>query len=60
MNGNLELLEFLKYILGCTYVSDLRVEPYNTRAKLVFERLDLNYYSLKQIRDAIEYLDIKK
>lgn len=57
MNENLDLLEFLKYILGCTYMSDLRIEPYNTKAKLILEQLDFGYYSLDQIKDAIEYID---
>ena len=56
MNERFDLLEFLKYVLGCTYVSDLRTEPYNTRARLILERLYLGYYSLNQIRDAIEYI----
>ena len=51
-----DLLEFLKYVLGCTYISDLRKEPYNTRAKAFFEKLDLTYFSLTQIRDTTEYL----
>ena len=55
-----DLFEFLKYILGCTYVSDLRIEPYNTRARLILEQLYLGRYSLNQIRDAIEYLYSKK
>jgi hypothetical protein len=54
--NNLELLEFLKYVLGCMQISDLRKEPYNTKAKAVFERLDLTHFSLTQIRDTTEYL----
>jgi hypothetical protein len=54
-----DLLEFLKYVLGCTYISDLRKEPYNTKAKAVFERLDLTHFSLTQIRDTTEYLYAK-
>lgn len=56
MDENLDLLEFLKYVLSCTYVSDLRFEPYNTKAKLILERLNINYYSLNQTKDAIEYV----
>lgn len=54
-----DLLEFLKYVLGCTYISDLRTEPYNTRAKAFFEKLDLTYFSLTKIKDATEYLNNK-
>lgn len=37
-NKHLDLLEFLKYILGCTYISDLKNETYNAKAKLIFEK----------------------
>jgi hypothetical protein len=33
MNGISDLLEFLKYILGCTYISDLKTKNYNVKAK---------------------------
>lgn len=56
MNKDLELLEFLKYILGCTYISDLKTDPYNDRAKLLLKHLNLNKYSLYQINDAFIYL----
>ena len=51
-----DLLEFLKYTFGCTYISDLRIEPYNNKSKILLEKLDLGCYSLNQIRDAIEYI----
>lgn len=54
--NNLELLEFLQYVLGCMQISDLRIEPYNTRAKVLFEKLDLANFSLTQIKDTIEYI----
>lgn len=53
---NYDLLEFLKYILGCEYISDLKTEPYKTKVKMLFEHLDLNYFSLNQIKDAINYI----
>ena len=56
MNERFELLEFLKYILGCTYMSDFRIKPYNDRAKLLLEHIYLGCYSLNQIKDAIEYI----
>lgn len=59
MNDNLDLLEFLKYVLGCMQISDLRTEPYNTRAKTIFEKLDLTHFSLNQVKDTIEYLNNK-
>jgi hypothetical protein len=59
MNEDLDILEFLKYIFDCMYISDLRTEPYNERAKHVLDKLDLNKYSLNQIIDAIEYIYTK-
>lgn len=70
MNGNksknsnvnskyFDLLEFLKYILGCTYISDLRTEPYNSKARLILQQLNLKYYTLNQVKDAIEYIYFK-
>ena len=56
MNKDLNLLEFLKYILGCTYISDLKNEPYITKAKLILKFLNLKKYSIDQIRDTFEYL----
>jgi hypothetical protein len=56
---NLELLEFLRYIIGCKNISDLRIEFYNERAKALFDKLNLANYSLTQIEDAIRYLDIE-
>lgn len=56
MNEEMELLDFIKYVLGCTYISDLRTEPYNERAKMLLDKLDLRNYSLYQIRDTIDYI----
>lgn len=55
-NKHLDLLEFLKYILGCTYISDLKNETYNSKAKLIFEKMDLEEYSFEQIKDAYKYI----
>lgn len=55
MNDN-DLLEFLKYTLGCTYISDLRTEGYNYKAKLILSKLDFRNYSLKQIAEAYKYV----
>jgi hypothetical protein len=56
MNKELDLLEFLQYIVGCDYISDLKNEPYNSKAKLLLSQLDVSYYSLNQIKDATEYI----
>ncbi len=55
-----DLLEFLKYVLNCTYISDLRTETYNIRAKEILDKFDPAYYSLNQIKDAIEYVYTEK
>ena len=55
-NKELDLFAFLKYILGCTYISDLKIEPYNTKAKLILNRLNLKKCSLNQLKDIFEYL----
>ena len=56
MSKELDLLEFLKYILSCEYISDLRTEPYNAKAKLILEKIDIRNFSLNQIKDTIEYV----
>lgn len=56
MNEDLELLEFLKYILGCMYISDLKTESYNGKARFLLEHLNLEKYPLKQINDAFLYI----
>lgn len=55
-DDKLDLLEFLKYILGCTYISDLRKDPYNFKAKLILKQLNLKKYSLHQLSDVFEYI----
>ena len=59
MEKDIEPLEFLRYILGCDYISDLRIEPYNTKAKLLLNNLGIRQYSLNQIHKAIEYIYFK-
>ena len=54
--NNLDLFEFLKYILGCTYISDLRIELYNTRAKLILKLINTNRHSDKQVEDTVDYI----
>lgn len=56
MNKSFGLLEFLQYILDCTYISDLLIEPYNSKAKMLLDRLNWSYYTLSEIADCMEYL----
>lgn len=55
-DNQLSLLEFIREVLGCKYISDLRQEPFNNRAKLLWSKLDLSHYSLYEICDASKYL----
>lgn len=54
-----DILEFLRDVLDCPNISDLRTKRYNKKAKLIFEHLDLNRFSLNQIQDAKEYIYTK-
>ena len=56
MMKSYKLLELLQFTLGCDYLSDLKTEPYNKKAKIIFENLDLTKFSLSNVKDAILYL----
>jgi hypothetical protein len=55
-DNQISLLEFIKEVLGCKYISDLRREPLNSRAKLLWSKLDLSHYSLYEICNASQYI----
>ena len=50
------LLESIKEICGCFYLSDLHYFPYNVIAKIIFKSINLQSYTLKEIKDAYEYI----
>ena len=52
------LLEFLSWVLGCKFLSDLHFEPYHSKAVILLERLDLRNYSLKEIVETKKYLNL--
>ena len=54
--NNEDLLDFMQYIVGCEYHSDLKTYDYNEKGKLLLERLNLIHFSFDSIKDAIEYL----
>lgn len=54
------LLESIKEICGCFYLSDLHYFPYNVIAKALFNSMDLKKYNLKDISDAYNYIFTKK
>jgi hypothetical protein len=52
------LLEFLSWILGCEFLSDLHVEPYHFKAIILLGRLNLKNYSHEEINEAKSYLNL--
>ncbi len=52
------LLEFLCWVLGCEFLSDLHFEPYYSKAVMLLERLDLRNYSYQEINEVKEYLNL--
>lgn len=50
------LLEVIFHKIACTYLSDLRYEPYNSIAKQILKQINLKSYSNAEIYDAFEYL----
>lgn len=59
-NQKLILLDIIWKIIGCTYLSDLHYFPYNSIAKMLFNSINLQSYSLKDIKDAYEYIFVKE
>ena len=55
-NNDPELLEYLQSILRCAYLSDLRREPYNSRAKQLMAQISLAAFPSRQVSDAVQYL----
>ena len=56
VNVYVDVLEFLKQALYCDYISDLRREPYNSKAKALLKHIDLSRYPDNQVRDIQQYL----
>lgn len=52
------LLEFLGWILGCEFLSDLHFEPYYSKAVILLEKLDLKNYILEEIIEVKQYLNL--
>lgn len=52
------LLEFLGWVLGCEFLSDLHFEPYYSKAIILLEKLDLKDYSYEEIMETKEYLNL--
>lgn len=56
----MSLLELLQFMLGCQYLSDLHFYPYNIKAKILLEKINLNEYSEDEILDAFKYIYMDK
>lgn len=55
-----DLLEVLKNIIGCTYISDLMFEPYKSQVLIILQSLELTDFSLNEFSDFSEYFFSEK
>lgn len=60
MTKTTDLFEVLKNLCGCEYISDLRYEPYISKARLRMQTLCTDSFSLFQLSDMAEYLYEKR
>ena len=51
-----DIFEKLKKAVGCTYISDMRTEPYCSKAKSLLKEMGIDDYSLKELNDISFYL----
>lgn len=51
-----DIFEKLKKAVGCTYIFDVRTEPYCSKAKALLKEMDINDYSLRELNDVSDYL----
>ena len=52
----MDIFEYLRSMLGCQCISDLRFEPYKIRAQRLLQTIPLQGYSLEVLSDLAEYL----
>lgn len=52
----MDIFLLLKETVGCEYISDLHIEPYNRIAKRLLKSIVLEEYSLHTITDLINYI----
>lgn len=55
-NNKTDIFETLKNILGCEYISDMKFEPYRTKAKEALKSMELSILSLSDLKDIAQYL----
>ena len=59
--ATVDLFEVIKNQIGCTYISDYRVEPnYRAAAVSAMRRAELNDYSISALEDMADYLFSEK
>lgn len=51
-----DIFEQLKKSLGCTYISDMKMEPYCSEAKALLKTMDIEEFSLRELNDISCYL----
>ena len=51
-----DIFEKLKKALDCTYISDMRTEPYCSNAKALLKTIDIEELSLRELNDISNYL----
>jgi len=55
-NNKTDVFETLKNTLGCEYISDLKFEPFRTKAMRALKSMELNALSLSELEDIAQYL----
>lgn len=55
-NNKTDIFETLKTTLGCEYISDMKFEPYRTKAKESLKSMELSALSLSELKDLVRYL----
>ncbi len=51
-----DLFEEVAATLGCDYISDIKTEAYNARAKRMLANVDYKKYPLRVLNDIYEYV----
>ena len=57
-NKTADVFEELRSAVACSYISDLKTEPYITKARQALRGLDLEAYPPRQVSDLRDYLGL--
>lgn len=52
----MDVFEKLKSAIGCDYISDLRFEPHNAKAKELLKAMRIETCSIAELNDLADYL----